>query len=97
MTLEDQLPIVIYTGHSVLSPATLQRGVPSDMKIKGTSVYSSLSVTITFNSTLLSSCMSTYLCLPPPVRSVNFSIEVFRWRITVKVMLRGVNKMLGVG
>jgi hypothetical protein len=27
---------------------------------------------------------------------VHFGIEAFRWRIAVKAMLRGVNKMLGV-
>jgi hypothetical protein len=41
---EDRLPIVIYTGHSFLSPATLERCVPSDMKIKGTSISLTLSV-----------------------------------------------------
>jgi len=34
---EDRLPIVIYTGHSFLSPAKFERCVPSDMTIKGTS------------------------------------------------------------
>jgi len=46
---------------------------------------------------LLSWSISAYLCLPPPVRSVHFSIGAFWWRITVKAMLRGVNEMLGVG
>jgi len=41
---EDTLPIVIYTGHSFLSPAKFERCVPSDMKIKGTSVSPTLSV-----------------------------------------------------
>jgi len=36
------------------------------------------------------------VCLPPPVRSVHFGIEAFRWRIAVKATLRGINKMLGV-
>jgi hypothetical protein len=67
------------------------------MKIKGTCVSPSLSVAFTSVRTLLSSSISAYLCLPPPVRSVHFSIEAFRWRLTVKVMLRGVNEMLGVG
>ena len=67
------------------------------MKIKGTSVSPSLSVTLTFISTLLSSRISAYLCLPPPVRSVHFSSEAFRWHITVKATLRGVIKMLRVG
>jgi len=41
---DDKLPIVIYTGHSFLSPAKFERCVPSDMKIKGTSVSPTLSV-----------------------------------------------------
>jgi hypothetical protein len=93
---EDRLPIVIYTGHSFLSPAKFERCVPSDMKIKGTSVSPSLSVALTSISTLLYSSTSAYLCLPPPVRSVDFSIKAFRWRIAVKATLRGVNEMLGV-
>jgi len=28
---------------------------------------------------------------------VHFGLEAFRWRITVKATLRGVNEMLGVG
>jgi hypothetical protein len=48
-------------------------------------------------STLLSSRISPYLCLPPLVRSVHLSIEVFQWRIAVKATLRGVNAMLRVG
>ena len=46
---------------------------------------------------LLSWSLSLYLCLPPPVRSVHFGIEAFRWRIAVKASLRGVNEMPGVG
>ena len=41
---EDRLPNVIYTGHSILLPAKFERCVPSDMKIKGTSVSPPLSV-----------------------------------------------------
>jgi len=37
------------------------------------------------------------MCLPPPVRSLHFSIEAFQWRIAVKAMLRGINEMLRVG
>ena len=48
---EDRLPIVIYTGHSVLSPTKFKRCVPSDMKIKGTNVSFALSVDITSIST----------------------------------------------
>ena len=43
-SLEDRLPIAIYTGHSFLLPAKFERCVPSDMKIKGTSVSLTLSV-----------------------------------------------------
>jgi len=28
---------------------------------------------------------------------VNFGIEAFQWRITVKATLRGLNEMLGIG
>jgi len=66
------------------------------MKIKGTSVSPSLSVALTSISTLLSLSISAYLCLPPPVHSVHFSIEAFRWRIAVDATLRGVKEMLGV-
>jgi hypothetical protein len=41
---EDRLPIAIYTGHSFLSPAKFKRCVPSDLKIKGTSISPTLSV-----------------------------------------------------
>jgi len=41
---EDRLPIVIYTGHSILSPAKSVRCVTSDMKIKGSIVSHTLSV-----------------------------------------------------
>ena len=67
------------------------------MKIKGASVSPSLSIALTSISTLLSSSISASRCLPPPVRSVHFSIEAFRWRFAVDAMLRGVNEMLGVG
>jgi hypothetical protein len=63
----------------------------------GTSVSPSQSVAFTSISTLLSSSISAYLCLQPPVRCVHFSIEAFRWRFGVKATLRGLNEMLGVG
>jgi len=63
----------------------------------GTSVSPTLSVVKTSISTLLSSSMSPYLCLPPPVRSVHFGIEAFRWRGAVQATLRGVNAILGLG
>jgi len=94
---EDRLPIVIYTGHSFLSPAKFERCVQSDIMIKVTSVSSTLSIDLTSISTLLSSSISPYLCLPPPVRSVHFGIEAFRGRIAVKATLRGKNEMLSVG
>jgi hypothetical protein len=94
---KDRLPIVIYTGHNFLSPAKLERCFPSDMKIKGTSVSPSLSIAPTSMSTLLSSSISAYLCVPPPIRAVHCSKEAFRWRIAVKAMLSGVHEMLGVG
>jgi hypothetical protein len=95
-SFEDRLPIVIYTGHSVLSPAKFERCVLSDMKMKGTSVSPNLSVDQMAVST--SSCLgiSPYLGLPDPGCSVHFGIEAVRWRIAVKATLRGVNKMLGV-
>jgi hypothetical protein len=91
------LPIVIYTGHSFLWRAKFEKCVPSDMTIQGTSVFPSQSIALTSISMLLSSSISAYLCLPPAVRSVHFSIEAFRWHITVKETLRGVNEMLGIG
>ena len=93
---EDRLQIVIYTGHSFLSPAKFERCVRSEMMIKGTSVSPILSVALTSIITLLSSSITAYLCLPPPVHSVHCSIEVFWWRIAVKETLRGINEMLGV-
>ena len=48
-------------------------------------------------STLLSLSISPYLCIPPPVRTVHFGIEVFWWCISVKATLRGLIEMLGVG
>jgi len=49
---QDRLPIVIYSGHSVLSPAKSERCVPSDMKIKGTNVSPTLRVDVMLISTL---------------------------------------------
>jgi len=94
---EDTLPIVIYTGHCFLLPAKFERCVLLDIKIKGTSVSPSLSVDLTSISTLFCSSISAYLFLPPPGRSVRFSIEAFWWCIAVKATLRGLNEMLGVG
>jgi len=95
-SFEDRLPIVIYTGHSVLSPAKFERCVPSDMKIMVTSVSPTLSVELTLVSRSSYTGISPYLCLPSPVRSVYFDIEAFRWRIADKPTLRGVNRLLGV-
>jgi hypothetical protein len=41
---EDRLPIVIYIGHSLLSPAKFERCIPSDMKLKETSISHTRSV-----------------------------------------------------
>ena len=41
--------------------------------------------------------MSSYLCLPPPLRSVHFGIEAFRGHTAVKVMLRGKSEMRCMG
>jgi len=41
---DDRLPIIIYTGHSFLSPAEFDTCVPSDMKMDGTSVFPTLSI-----------------------------------------------------
>ena len=60
-------------------------------------MYPPLSVDFTLVSTSSPSDISPYLCLPPPVCSVHFDIEAFRWSIAVKLMLRRVNKTLGVG
>jgi hypothetical protein len=38
------LPIAINTGHFLFSPAKFERCVPLDIKIKGTSVYPTLSI-----------------------------------------------------
>jgi hypothetical protein len=65
---EDRLPSVIYTGHSFLSPAQFERCVSSDMKIKGTSVFTSLSVALTSISTLLSFSISAYISNNPSFR-----------------------------
>jgi len=67
------------------------------MNFNETNLSPCLSVALTSISTLLSFSISAYLCLPPPVRSVHFSVEVFRWRIAIEATLRGVNEMLGVG
>jgi len=93
----DTLPIVIYAGHSVLWPAEFDRCVPSDMQTKGTSVSLSLSIALTSISTLRSSSIPACLFLPPPVHSVNFTVEAFHVRIAVEAMLTGVKEMFGVG
>ena len=67
------------------------------MKITQSSVSPSVSVASTSISTLLSSSVSAYLCLPPPVCSVHFSIGEFGWCIAVEATLRDVNEMLGIG
>jgi hypothetical protein len=93
---EDRLPIVIYTGHSLLQPATFERFVPLDNKINGTSVSPTLRVDLTSISTLISSTISCYLCLPLPVCLVHFVIEELLWRISVNATLRGVNEWFSI-
>jgi hypothetical protein len=66
------------------------------MKIKGTSVSPTLSDDLTSVSTSSYSGISPYLCLPPPVCSVHFGIEAFRWCIAGKATLRGVYTLLGI-
>jgi len=93
---EDRLPIVVYTGHSFLSPAKFERCVPSDMKIQGTSVSPVLRVDVKSISMCLSLSIPPYLFLPPLVRSVHLGIAAFRWRIAVEATVRGINEILGV-
>ena len=64
---------------------------------QGNQCNPSPSVALTSISTLFSSSVSAYLCLPSSVRSLHFSMEAFRWRIAVKATLKGVNEMLGIG
>jgi hypothetical protein len=71
------LPIAIYSGHCLLLPATFERCVPSDMKIKGTCVSSTLSIVQMLICTLLSWSTSPYRCLPQQVCCVHFGIEAF--------------------
>ena len=46
---------------------------------------------------LLSSGISAYLCLLPPIRSVHFDTKVFQGSIAVNAKLRGENEMFNVG
>ena len=46
--------------------------------------------------TYLSSSISPYLCLPPPICSVNVCIQVIRMLITVNATLRGKHEIVGV-
>jgi len=93
---EDRLPIFMYTGHSCLSPAKFERCVPSDMKMKGTTVSPTVSIDLTSLSTSSPSDIYPYQCLTPPVRSMRFAIEVSQWGIAVEATLRGINMMLGI-
>jgi len=63
---------------------------------QGNQCFPTLSIDYKSISMVLSQSISPYLCLPPPVGSVYFSIEVFRWRIAVEATQRGVNNMLGI-
>jgi hypothetical protein len=66
------------------------------MQIKATSVSPTLSVDQRLVSTSYGSGISPCLCLPPPVRSVDFGIEAFQGHIAVKAPLSGLNMLLGV-
>jgi len=94
---EDRLPIVIYTGHTIVLPARFERFVPWDMTIKGTSVSPTLSVDLMLSSTLLSWSISAYLRLTPPARNVQFRTKPFQWRIAGEATQRGENEMLSIG
>ena len=94
---EDRLPIGIYGGYSFLWPGKCEWCVPSDTNIRGTSVSPTLSIDLTSITMLLSSSISRYPRLPPPVRNVHLGTEAFRWRIAVNATPKGVNEMLGVG
>ena len=93
---DDRLPFVIYPGHSVLSLAKFERCILSPMKIKETSASPTLNVIYTSISTLTSWRIYSCMCLPPSVRSVHVGIEAFWWRIDVKIMLWGINKMIRI-
>jgi hypothetical protein len=94
---KDKLQIAIYIGHCSLLGAKFERCVPSDMKIKWTTISPTLSINLKSFNTLILSSISPYLCLPLPVHSVHFSLEVFHWRFGVTATLRGVNEMIGMG
>ena len=91
-----RLPIGIYTGYSFMSPANFGRCVPSDMKTKGSCVSATLSIDLTSIRTLLSSSISPYLGLPPPVCCMHFGIKAFRLRKAVKATLRGAHQRLSI-
>jgi len=63
---------------------------------QGNRCLPSLNVDLTSVSTSSYLGISPQLFPPPPVCSVHFGIEAFRWRIALEGMLRGVNMMLGV-
>jgi hypothetical protein len=46
---------------------------------------------------VISSSISPYLYLPPPVRCVHFGVVAFPGHIAVKAILRGKNELLGIG
>jgi len=91
------LPNVIYAGYSLLSQPKFRRCILSVMRIKGTSVSPTLSIDLMLIGTLLSTSITAYLCLPPPVCTVHIGIEAFWWRIAVRAMLWGINEMLCLG
>jgi len=78
-------------------PAKFEGCVLSDMEIKETSLSPALSINLLSIRMSSSLGICSYLCLPPPVRSVHFGITAFLSRNAVKAMLSGVNQMLTVG
>lgn len=94
--LRDSFQTVVCTDHSRLWAAKFESCIPSDMKIKRSSVSLDLSTDLVANSTLLSSSICAYFCIPRPVHSLHCSIEAVQWCIANKPTLRGINVMQGV-
>jgi hypothetical protein len=94
---EDRLHFGKYTAYPFWSQVKFERCVPSDIKIKRTRISCSRSIALPLNSTLLSSCISSYLFHQPPVHSVHCSTKACGLCIAVQATLRGVNEMFCVG
>jgi hypothetical protein len=91
LIFEVYSPIFIDTVYSFLLPAKFQRCFPSDMMIKKTGVYPTLSIHVTSITMLLTLSFFPFLFLPLRVHGVHFGIEVFRWPMAVEAMQRGFN------